>query len=338
LAGSSFFVVILAIILYRNNIRKQKLYKKLEEKTHIIKEKNEELYHTNEELKSTLDIVGNQKIILINQKSLIEQKHRDLEASINYAKRIQEAILPSQKELNTYFEDFFVFYLPLNVVSGDFYWFADKNEVVILAVADCTGHGVPGAFMSMLGYELLNSIIHDKEIHSPELILNELQKGIMLALKQNDSVEITDGMDISIISLKKSSQNKFYEELLFSGANNPLIYFENNQLIEIKADRKSIGNSKLSHFHNFALHKIEIKAEIMLYLGTDGFQDQFGGNNNKKFLAKRLKNILLENEFLPCLEQRKNIEQVYLTWKGETEQTDDITLIGIKLSPSKSLE
>jgi serine phosphatase RsbU (regulator of sigma subunit) len=307
-----------------------------------LKELNNNLSQTNEELNTTITLVN-------QQKDEIERKNINITSSLNYASRIQKAILPKSEEMNELFPQHMVLYKPRDIVSGDFYWVIQTSSrpiyeekmtfegsvkvfkgvdsgKVIFAVADCTGHGVPGAFMSMIGHDMLNQIVIEKNIYSPELILSELHKSIRSALKQ-DKNEIRDGMDIAIISYDAS--NKMVE---YAGAMNPIFYVQNGEIKEIKADKKPIGGFQLQDEQTFTKHSIDISVPTWLYIASDGFQDQFGGKDRRKFLTKNFRNLLLEIHQNPMNEQSIILDKVIMDWmkEGNEHQIDDITVVGIK--------
>ncbi len=215
-------------------------------------------------------------------------------------------------------------------MSGDFYYFANKAHINIIAVADCTGHGVPGAFMSMIGNDILNTIIHDKEIYSPHEILYWLDTLIRKALKQDEN-ENRDGMDVILCAIDTTQK-----QIQYAGAMNPLYYVQdqNKELQEIKATKKPIGGKLLNH-DTFTTHTISyhetITQNTTLYLCTDGSQDQFGGEQNKKFMVRKFRELLFSISNLPMLEQKQHLDQSITAWIGNGEQTDDITVLGIKL-------
>jgi serine phosphatase RsbU (regulator of sigma subunit) len=265
------------------------------------------------------------------QKDLIQKNHVNTLSSINAAKRIQDAILPMSEDMQAKIANFFIFYQPRDIVSGDFYWFFEvsrshtyDNFYQIIVVGDCTGHGVPGAFMSMIGNNLLNDIVKVRQIVSPDQILNELRLGVHKALQQ-DKTGSKEGMDIVILAIEKNRRDKRF---LFAGAMNPLFYVKNNEFFEIKGDKMPIGgtiNEKL-----YQLHEIQATHEekITFWLTTDGYQDQFGGKENKKFMVKCLKNLLFENVNLSLAEQKSILQETFEDWKGEDEQIDDVTILG----------
>lgn len=259
------------------------------------------------------------------QKHIIDKKNKYITDSINYAKRIQDAILPSHEELSKYFSDSFIFFLPKDIVSGDFYWLSSQNRKTIFAVADCTGHGVPGAFMSMIGNTLLNEIVNEKKIFQPAEILNHLNKGIVLALHQ-ESRSQDDGMDISVCLLDKENN-----KLIFAGANHSMYVVSENSIQEIKGDIYSIGSMFGKKDISFVQKEISLQKDFTLYFLTDGFVDQVGERNGKKFLVKQLQKLLLSVSSLAIPEQEQVIKKTFTEWKGTRIQQDDVLLIGIKI-------
>ncbi len=269
-------------------------------------------------------LLKSRNAIISEQKHLIEEKHKDITDSINYAQKIQSALIISEEKLNKNFKEAFVTFMPRDIVSGDFYWFSEYKNTKIIALADCTGHGVPGAFMSMIGITLLNQIVNEKGIVSPAQILNNLRKEIISALRLNsDGSDKRDGMDMAIISFNE-------KELCYAGANSQAIIIQNNQIIELKPDKQPIGiYEKLEDFNE---QKIAITQNLKVYLFSDGMVDQFGGPSGKKIKTKQFKNWLLSCAELPLSEQKKQIETNLNNWKTGFEQTDDISLIGIRIS------
>jgi len=263
----------------------------------------------------------------------IEKKHAEIIDSVNYAKRIQEAILPEKKEITSYLSNSFILFQPRDIVSGDFYWFSQKDGKSIIAAIDCTGHGVPGAFMSMIGNTLLNQIVNERGVTDPGKILNNLNVEISRSLKQtHEDSESRDGMDGAICCFELSSQNEAQQELKlhYAGANRPLYFVRNNNLEEIKANKFPIGGIELGTPKNFTTHTFTLQQNDTIYVFTDGFADQFG-SNNKKLMTKKFKEVLLSIIDKPMEEQRDYLETFIQQWKGTTEQTDDILVIGIKM-------
>lgn len=255
----------------------------------------------------------------------LAQKNKDITDSISYAQRIQKAILPSEEIIQQFFPNSFIYFRPKDIVSGDFYWFHEANDKLLFAVADCTGHGVPGAFMSMLGSEKLTEAASNTGDVSE--ILTILNKSVKKTLKQDDSANSTrDGMDIAICSFNKESNS-----LSYAGANRPLWIIKNNSsdLIEIKATKTSIGGltSETQYFEN---HKLELDKGDSIYLCSDGYADQFS-QSNKKLMTKKFKDFLTSIQKFSMKEQKAALDKFFLEWKGNMEQTDDVLVIGIKI-------
>ncbi|MCS6795476.1 MAG: response regulator [Raineya sp.] len=248
--------------------------------------------------------------------------------SINYAKRIQKSVLPTEQSIAKLFKDAFVLYKPKDIVGGDFYAVFDKEDTIIVAVGDCTGHGVPGALMSMLGDALLRSIIDYKEEHSPEKILNLLKEGVSNALRQEDT-QNQDGMEVGVLAYHPYSR-----VVEFSSSRRDLIYFENGEMKEIKADKILIGGTTYYTDEQFTLHTIPLQGETTLYLFSDGYQDQFGGEMNKKIGSKKLKELLASIHHKPMYEQKVFLEtflQEWMRYQPNNEQMDDILVMGIRV-------
>lgn len=261
---------------------------------------------------------------------MLEEKNKDITDSINYAKRIQTAILPSVDVIREYLPHSFVLYSPKDIVSGDFYWYARRGDKAFIAAGDCTGHGVPGAFMSMIGNDLLNHIIIEKGIMSPGEVLDHLHEGVRAALKQNNTDNSTrDGMDIALLCISASAS-----EVEYAGANRPLWIVKKKseaELIEIKPDKHSIGGVQSEDKRVFTSHKISASAGDTFYLFSDGYADQFGGEDGKKFMTKRMKSLLLSLNALPMHEQHTMLHQTIEQWRGHRTQVDDILVIGTRV-------
>lgn len=265
------------------------------------------------------------EILISNQ--IIEQKNKDITDSIQYAKRIQQAILPTIEIIRKCIPDSFILFLPRDIVSGDFYWFTEHSDRIFIAAVDCTGHGVPGAFMSMIGNTILNEIVNQKKILEPGKILDELDKEIKKALKQDsNNPETRDGMDLALVSICKH-----FKDLKFSGAFRPLLLVRNGVLSEIKANRFPIGGGGAYQKTNFTTTTVNLEKGDILYLFSDGYPDQIGGSNHKKITTKRFKEILISNINTPMPEQGEILRNELLKWQGENEQMDDILVIGIRI-------
>ncbi len=259
------------------------------------------------------------------QKDKVVKQNEEITQSIKYASRIQEAILPSEKIFTEHFVEYFIFFKPKNIVSGDFYFLRKVNEYVVFAAVDCTGHGVPGAFMSMLGVAFLNDIIRKKEVTQANQILNILRDNIKQSLNQTGKTgEQQDGMDMAICVINIKTN-----ELQYSGAHNPLIIIRNNEILEIKADRMPVGVHKLET--EFTNHKLNLQKNDQLYIFSDGFQDQISGRDKEKYKSKHFKEFLLQHSNLTLNNQKQALENEFDNWKGNAKQIDDIVIIGVKI-------
>jgi histidine kinase len=261
---------------------------------------------------------------VVKQKEIIEKKNEDITASINYGKRIQDALLPRKSQIKKAFQDAFVFFRPRDIVSGDFYWMKEVQGKTLLAVADCTGHGVPGAFVSLIGHNLLNEIVVQNEELSPALILKKLHSGLSIMLN-NKSNTTQDGMDIGVCVLDNQ-----HRTLTYAGAKVPLLYMQANVLYQIKGERCSIGDNTFS-IESFTEHVIPLDVPTTCYMFTDGFQDQFGGLHNKKYLINRLKNFLFKIHDLSMSKQQGLLETEFKNWMGSESQVDDVLVLGFKV-------
>jgi ligand-binding sensor domain-containing protein/serine phosphatase RsbU (regulator of sigma subunit) len=258
-------------------------------------------------------------------KELAEKNH-DIMSSIQYAKRIQEAILPSRDHIYNKLNKSFILYKPKDIVSGDFYWFAEKNNVKIFACVDCTGHGVPGAFMSMIGHNLLHQIVSEKGITKPGEILNALHHGVQVALRQgSNEVNTNDGMDVSLISIDSKTG-----KIEWAGANRPLIIIDSQGVFnKYDGDKFPIGGAQLDSNRIFTTKEIAYTPNSMAYMFSDGYADQFGGEKGKKFMVKRFYDLLLDIHTKDIMEQKYLLLQNIEGWKGDHEQVDDVLVIGI---------
>lgn len=261
------------------------------------------------------------------QKTIIEEKNKDITDSIKYAKRIQEAILPPTQIWHNILPESFVYYKPKDILSGDFYWIEQDEDSIYVAAVDCTGHGVPGALMSIVGYNLLNKAVLEQKLDKPSDILDQLNKWISITLRQsmNDS-SVRDGMDITLCKL---SQNK--KTLQASAAFNSLYHIRNGVLNEIKGDKFPVGIFIDETMRNFGNHEILLEEGDLIYLFTDGFADQFGGEKGKKFKYAQLKDLLLSIHQVPIHDQKNILDDAFEKWKGSLEQVDDVCVIGIKV-------
>ncbi|MBN2520294.1 MAG: SpoIIE family protein phosphatase [Bacteroidales bacterium] len=260
------------------------------------------------------------------QKVEIEEKNKYILDSIAYAKRIQDAVMPSKEVLDKVLNEYFILFKPRDIVSGDFYWVTQKENKIVIAVADCTGHGVPGAFMSMLGVAFLNEIVNKSKVSTANEILNQLRDNVKQTLSQSGKdQEARDGMDLALCIFDNETKTCQY-----SGAYNPLVIFKNGELIEMKADKMPIG-IHITEKDTFTNHEIKFKKGDIFYMFSDGFLDQFGGDTGRKFMAKPFKNLLSEIHAKPMHEQKAILNRTLENWQGNQNQVDDILIIGIRI-------
>lgn len=295
----------------------------------IIRVRERQLVRQNLLLEKTVEErtyeIVQQKDQISLQKEEIEQKNQDITDSLNYASKIQQALLPSRETLQKNFKDSFILYRPRDIVSGDFYWMDERDDKTICVLADCTGHGVPGAFLSMLGMSLLNEIVEKNGITAADQILNSLRKEIIRTLKQVDPEGQKDGMDISVCVFDKKS--KMME---FSGGNNSILILRNNEIIELKADKMPVAIYYI--MDPFTLNQVELESGDNIYMFSDGYIDQFGGELGKKFMKKPFKRLLIEISSKSMKEQGEILERTLDEWMKNYSQVDDISVIGIKYS------
>ncbi len=279
-----------------------------------------------EKLKTKLEAeVAEKTQALQTEKNKLEAVNKQIRSSIFYAKRIQMAILPQESYMREYLSDFFIYNLPKDIVSGDFYWFGVQKGKIILSVIDCTGHGVPGAFMSMIGYTLLNEIVHKEKITEPVLILEHLNEEVKLALKQNDS-QVQDGMDMAIVSIDKNLQ-----KMSFSGAKNHLIYALNGESYTVRGSKRHVGGKYLSKA-NFEQHDIPYDPSAVYYMYSDGYVDQFGGDYKRKFSQTNLENLVSQIHQKPMPEQMDILDQNFIAWMaGFGLRLDDVLILAFKI-------
>ncbi|WP_375563194.1 PP2C family protein-serine/threonine phosphatase [Bernardetia sp. OM2101] len=249
-------------------------------------------------------------------------QNKQIQSSIRYAERIQSAILPSSNYLSELLPKHFVFYKPKDVVSGDFYWCRNENNKTIIAVADCTGHGVPGAFMSLIGHQLLNRAVVDKKIYSPEKILTNINRAIRAVWNQ-ERASIHEGMEMAICVIDKEKNT-----ISFAGAKRPICIIQNHELNYIKGDRVGIDGTENA---TYTKHEFEVKPNTQIYLYSDGYQDQFGGKDNKRFMSKTLRELFQKIETKESSEQLEEVVTTFNVWKRSYDQIDDILVLGIKL-------
>lgn len=267
-------------------------------------------------------LTNKQKKIIEQQKVIVELKNHEILDSINYAKRLQSAILPQVSEIKKEL-DFDILYLPKDIIGGDFYYFEKHQGHVFIAVCDCTGHGIPGAIMSVVCHQALDKSIKEFHLTEPDEILNKTKHIVMESLNATHQ-NIKDGMDCSLLVLNKNNN-----EISWSGANNPIWHLEKNNFKEIKADKQPVAFYE--NHKPFTKHMLSYEKGSILYLLTDGYADQFGGPNAKKYKYKPLKEFLIAMAHLPLEQQVKQLEQNFLNWKGELDQVDDVAIAIIRL-------
>jgi serine phosphatase RsbU (regulator of sigma subunit) len=272
----------------------------------------------------SLNQTRKQKILIQSQKQLVEDKNLKITDSIMYAQTIQESILPKKETLERSLKDSFVLFSPKDIVSGDIYWIKDIGNAVLLSVIDCTGHGVPGAFMSLHAYNHLERIVNEEHAVSPQIILDELNETIVKTMgTEEDFVFVKHGMEMTLVKLYKETN-----ELEYSGANGYGVIIRRGQIIELKGDNRPIGN--LSRI-NFSMRKEQLMTGDMIYLFSDGYKDQNGGPNNKRFFIGPFKEMLREIATLSCSEQKQMLVKKFADWKKDREQIDDICILGIQI-------
>jgi len=263
------------------------------------------------------------------QKEIVEEKNREITDSINYAKRIQAAILPPPKLIKELLPESFVLYLPKDIVAGDFYWLEEKDDQVLFAAADCTGHGVPGAMVSVVCNNGLNRSVREKGLVDPGQIL-DMTRDIVIQEFEKSEEEVKDGMDIGLCALHKTGAGIGDGwKLKFAGANNPLWIIRNGEFLETKGDKQPIG--KFGEPKPFTTYNVEVLTGDTIYLSTDGYADQFGGEKGKKLKSANFKKLLLSIQSLPMPQQKLRLEDAFHEWKDDLEQLDDVCVIGVRL-------
>ena len=262
---------------------------------------------------------------VVKQKEIIEETNKHITDSIKYAKRIQEAFLPTEHNISSLLRNAFVLYKPKDIVSGDFYWIEKKENKILFAVVDCTGHGVPGAFMSIIGFNGLNQVVNEYNYSKPSDILTHLNKNISNTLRQKvEDSKIRDGMDVAICSL--DLENKTLE---FAGAFSPLFILRNGEILKTKGDKQPIGNFVGEQNFEFTNHVIQLQSSDKIYIFSDGFVDQFGGAGGKKLKYNSFRKLLLDNYQKSMSEQKIAINAFFETWRAGYEQIDDVCMIGV---------
>lgn len=294
------------------------------------------IYKNYKDKKNANKLLNLQNIEIQKQRDQIQKQNENISKSINYAQGIQKALLPPQSNLQAIFPESFIFFRPRDVVSGDYYWFKElttgygsneKNGKVAVSAIDCTGHGVPGAFLSMIGYNLLDDIVF-RGIHKPGAILTELNNGIRRTLRQ-DETDNRDGMDMALCVVDTHTNT-----VEFSGAKNPLVYVVNNKVNRIRGDKESIGGGMDYRNDEFTTHVIKVESPTWFYMFSDGFIDQFGGPDGRKFMIKNFIDLLAGISILPPDQQREILKNTLKDWLGtKYPQVDDILVVGFKINP-----
>lgn len=330
-------IIVLLIIAYQFFSRyqvKNKANQLLQAKNMEITQQKEEIETQRDNIEAQHRQISNQNeeleaqaTLLASTNAKIEKAYSQIRDSIRYAKRIQQAIIGKKDLITQHFKDAFILFMPKDVVSGDFYWFHQDSEIShikYLVCADCTGHGVPGAMMTAIGNTLLNEIIKVKKVNSPSEILAQLDIQIQKTLRQDDEEAQQDGMDMTII--KVDEQQKL---LTCAGAKNPIVLIRENSIKLFKGSKFSVGGKPIRKEKEFEEVQIALQDNDCVYLYSDGYQDQFGGEKNSKYLSKRFRQLLREYNYIPFDKQKEILQKEIIEWKGQYEQTDDILVIGL---------
>lgn len=325
--------LVLSLFLFRGRQMVKKTNNELKLRNEQINQQKEEILTQSESLKEALEEIQqiNEEIKVkhdeLNIRNLvIEKKNSNIISSINYGSRIQNALLPFDEQISENFKDYFILFKPKNIVSGDFYWFEDLGDKQILASVDCTGHGVPGAFMSMLGVGALDDAVLRQGLTDPSEILAHLDKYILNVLQQ-EQTDNKDGMELSITVIDKNTKT-----LSFAGARHGLYYFQEHKDELIKGDHFGVGGISFRRKKAFKTKTLDISKPTTIYLYSDGYPDQFGGENNRKFMSKRLRRLIASIHTKPFTEQKDILESTLVDWMTDQKQVDDILVIGMKVS------
>lgn len=268
-------------------------------------------------------LLEDKNTLINNQKILVEEQHKEIVDSITYAKRLQDAILPSHETVSNCFNEYFIYYKPKSIVAGDFYWMETYEDHVLIGVADCTGHGVPGAMVSLVCSNALNRSVFEFGLTDPGEVLNKTRE-LVLETFSKSSADVKDGMDISLVSIHKQSN-----EIKWAGANNPLWYIKDGVFNEVTANKQPIGKADV--YKPFTTHQIDLHKGDTVFLFSDGYADQFGGPKGKKLKYKQFQEILVSGTNKPLVETESSIESIFKSWMGELEQVDDVCVIGIRV-------
>ena len=324
-------ILIFSFILFKQKNRIKKAYE-------LLELKNKEILHQKEEIQAQRDAIEEQNHEIEAQRDLATQQRdqisiqkRKITDSIEYASRIQNAVLPPVEYVNKILPEHFILFKPRDIVSGDFYWITqipnkdNKGTKTVVAAADCTGHGVPGAFMSMLGISFLNEIVNKNELTRANEILNLLRENVKTSLHQTGRFdEPADGMDIALCIIDNETN-----QLQYAGAHNPLYLIREGELSEIEADKMPIGISVFKE-QSFTNNEIQLEKDDVIYIFSDGYADQFGGENNRKFLSRNFKQLLIDNHKQSMENQKEILDNNFVQWQGKNKQIDDVLVIGLK--------
>jgi serine phosphatase RsbU (regulator of sigma subunit) len=303
-------------------IKKAQMFRQEKQQVEQLRLAHQELEQLNESLEHK---VKQRTSEVVAQKEIIEENNMNILSSIRYAQRIQNALLPLKNYVDEHIPESFILFKPKDIVSGDFYWINKKDEKLFFAAIDCTGHGVPGAFVSIVAHGGLQRNIHALSLRTPSLMLDELSSNVETMFSRGGNDEnLKDGLDIALCALNRKTM-----QLEFSGANNPLYLIRDGQLTEIKGDKQPVGHYEFRK--SFINHTIEVKEGDAIYVFTDGYADQFGGPKGKKFKYAALKDLLISVSHLGMTEQKQKIEEEFERWKGSQEQVDDVCMIGVRI-------
>lgn len=322
--NSNYFLMALGILLAIVAFISYNRYQIKNRSNKLLQQKNDEINLQKSEIKDNRDEIEAQRDSILAQKQALEEASSEIMKSIWYAQHIQRAILPDLNDIKSVFHEFFMLYIPKSIVSGDFYWFTRKKDKIFFAFADCTGHGIPGAFMTVMANDLLNSIIIQQNQNDCAKIIKLLDEAVLNSLqyKENSS---SDGLDIALLCFDTKKQ-----QLTFSGASMDLLIYQQDEWKNYKGERFSVGGfTEPEHKQSKNIH-IDLKEDTQIYMYSDGYVDQFGGNEDKKFMKKRLRSLLNEIKILPLSQQKTKLEKAIMDWKGNQEQTDDISFAGIR--------
>jgi serine phosphatase RsbU (regulator of sigma subunit)/Tfp pilus assembly protein PilF len=317
--------IIFAIIIFRALRSKQYVNRLLKEQKSEVLNKNEELRQSHEEILAQRDEIQEQKKLATDQRDELRKKSNEMKSGIEYARHIQTALLPPENHFRELLKDYFILYKPKDIVSGDFYWVYQRNNKIYVAVSDCTGHGVPGAFMSLLGLTLMNEVVNEFDDVPAGKFLDILKTKVTSSMHQRYEENARDGMEVALCIFDFTKM-----KVDFAGAYNPMYLIRNNKLIETKGDRMAICYNPQKD-SNFTSHELPLYSGDMIYLFTDGYADQVSDNTYKKFRKDRFKETLLSIHKDNLSEQKDKLEKRFLEWKGNYEQIDDILIVGIKI-------